>query len=299
MTDAQPIDLNKKTVFILGAGASKPYGFPLGTELKDIMATRLSNTTFQNSLIKHGLDSTLINDFAEALPRTYHPTIDIFLEKKRRFRDVGAYVIAYSILHQENSLTLFPQKNWYAHLYNLIKFEEKLPNTENIDFVTLNYDRSLEHFLNRNIHYNCPDHLIQIAESKLERLRIIHAHGSLGSYPHIGYGADLNNWDVIHQAAECIRLITDRIEDSNDFQEALSVITEAINIVFIGFGYDPTTLKLLTQGIDFSKKRIIGTTYKIQQSTRDYLENYFKGYFEFGGGDISAESFIKTFLPIT
>jgi hypothetical protein len=27
--------INKKTVLVLGAGASKPYGLPLGTELRD------------------------------------------------------------------------------------------------------------------------------------------------------------------------------------------------------------------------------------------------------------------------
>jgi len=108
MAEIQPIDLNRKTVFVLGAGASKPYGFPLGIELKDTMIANLSNAVFQVVLKKHNFDQSLIDDFVEALPRTYHSTIDIFLEKKRKYREIGAYVIAHSLLPLENSNLLFP-----------------------------------------------------------------------------------------------------------------------------------------------------------------------------------------------
>ena len=81
--EIQPIDLNKKTVFVLGAGANKPYGFPLGTELKQIMISNLSNSGCQVALKEYKLNQSLIDEFNETLPRTSHSTIDIFLEKKK------------------------------------------------------------------------------------------------------------------------------------------------------------------------------------------------------------------------
>ncbi len=37
----EPLDLTRRTVLVLGAGASKPYGFPLGNELKTLLITHL------------------------------------------------------------------------------------------------------------------------------------------------------------------------------------------------------------------------------------------------------------------
>ena len=294
MVEIQPIDLNKKTVFVLGAGANKPYGFPLGTELKQIMIKNLSNSDCQRALKEYKLNQLLIDEFIEALPRTYHSTIDIFLEKKK-FRKLGAYLIAYSLLPLERYSRLFPQHNWYSRLYNIIDFDHDKPKAENIVFVVLNYDRSLEHFLYKNIQYNCPDNLIQFAESKLKSLRIIHAHGSLGRYPQVPY-EDKHGEDVIRSAAENIRIASDRLEDSNDFRNAQEAISNAFNIVFIGFGYDPTTLHLLVQDFDMSEKRILGTGFQLGNSERERLDKFFKGKMEIGANGTTAEKFVQEFL---
>jgi hypothetical protein len=295
----KPIDLNKKTVFVLGAGASKPYGLPLGTELKTSMIASLNDEVFKVILARQGFDQSLINDFSEALPRTYHPTIDVFLEKKTKFRKIGSYVIAHTLLPMENEKMLFPQTNWYEHIYNVLNFTEDIPNTENITFVTLNYDRSLEHFLHKNIQYNCDDNYVKNAETKLSKIKIIHAHGSLGQYPNVKYGANATTGNILSNAAEGIRITSDHLEGSNDFRQAQIEIKDAHNVVFLGFGYDPITLKLLIKDIDLLNKRVVGTAMNIEQGKRKNIESVFKGIIELGSDSMSALDFLRNWLPKT
>jgi hypothetical protein len=299
MAEIQPLDLNRNTVFILGAGASKPYGLPLGLDLKQLMLNNLSNPGCQHTLIQHGFETSLVEDFVESLSGTYHPTIDIFLEKKKKFRSLGSYLIAYTLLPMETRPNLFPQRDWYGHLYNVIDFEHELPHTDKITFVSLNYDRSLEHFLTRNIHYNCPDHAIQNAQSKLKLIKIVHAHGSLGPYPKIPYGNIPDHVDVLNTAANGIRIVSDRLQDSDDFKNAQFAIGQASNIVFIGFGYDPTTLKILmSSATNLDNQRILGTAFKLSEPERNAVSEFFNNRIEIAPSDWKANGFIKAILPV-
>lgn len=300
MAEIQPLDLNKKTVFILGAGASNPYGLPLGVDLKNQMLANLSIRACRKILIDHGFESALVEDFLESLSGTYHPTIDIFLEKKRKFRALGSYLIAYTLLPLETHNNLFPQRDWYGHLYSAINFEHELPHTDKITFVSLNYDRSLEHFLAKNIHYNCPDDTIQNAQSKLERMNIIHAHGSLGSYPQISYGNKPDDSKVLSTAANGIRIVSDRLQDSDDFKNAQFAIVQASNIVFIGFGYDHTTLKMLMSSTtNLDNKRILGTVFQFGKPERDAVTEFFNDKIEIAPPGWVANGFINAILPVT
>ena len=143
------------TVFILGAGASKPFGFPLGPELKSHMLEQTNNAATRKSLVSLGFDESLINAFRDALRYGVHPTVDVFLERKQNFRELGSYLIASTIMPMESHGALFPQKDWYGFLFKRLAFESDMPHVSQLSVVTLNYDRSLEHFLTINIDYNC------------------------------------------------------------------------------------------------------------------------------------------------
>jgi hypothetical protein len=299
MTEIQPIDLNKKTVFVLGAGASHPYGFPLGMELVSKINLHFVGTNCSTALTKNGFELSMINKFSEALSRTDIPTIDSFLEKKRKFRSLGAHTIAFTLLPFENENTLFQIKDWYTHLYNAINFENAKPDIGKITFVSFNYDRSLEHFFNKAIEYNCADDLTQCAVHKCENLEIIHAHGSFGEYPQTPYGInpEIDN-ETFHKAAESIKIPSDQLEDSHEFTNAKTAISQADNIIFIGFGYDPTTLKRLTENIDCAKKRILGTAFQIHSVKRNNITNFFKNKIELASDDMTADSFLHAYLPL-
>lgn len=295
----QPLDLTeKRTVFVLGAGASKPYAFPLGSELKSKIIDYLPHTAFKGLIQERGFSKSLLDDFAEALAGTNLPTIDIFLEKKPSFRQIGAYAIAYTLFKFENHHQIFPYRDWYGHIYNILNFENNSPDTGKITFVTLNYDRSLEYFLSKSPKFNCSENKMDIAHEKLQKLSIIHAHGSLGHYPDVQFGLEPTPASLV-EAVKGILIVSDKLEDSKDFITAKQAIFDADNIVFIGFGYDRLTMKkLIPKPKDFGNKRLLGTVFNLPKSSRDFIEEYFNGKFEITPDhDISAEGFIKQIFP--
>ena len=131
------------------------------------------------------------------------------------------------------------------------------------------------------------------------RLDIIHAHGSLGPYPEISYGHKPTDRDSLRRAAEGIRIASDRIEDSDDFAAAQLAIHGAYNLIFIGFGYDSTTLQLLMSRVSATKllrKRILGTLFHLDQSTINRITGFFKNKIEVSTAN--AYDFIQTILPL-
>jgi len=107
--------ITKPTVFVFGAGASMPYGFPSGRQLvEQIYCTALGNfkETSNNKWINSGLISAprireILNDmygasevgkFGKALRLSQQISIDAFLEHRAEFTDIGKLTIALFIL---------------------------------------------------------------------------------------------------------------------------------------------------------------------------------------------------------
>lgn len=229
-----------------------------------------------------GFNNYLTNEFHTALKYTYHPTIDIFLEKKKIFREIGAYVIARTLIAYENDNNLFPHRDWYGDIFNIFNFESEIFEPSYPSFVSLNYDRSFEHFLNKNIDYNCQDEKVELCHKKRLEIKIVHAHGSLGKYPDVPYGLDANDTSIVNNAAENIRIVSDRLDDSPDFQEARQIISNAANVVFFGFGYDKITLSKLLGEPDLSSKTFYGTGINITPEIKTMLQNKFPDNFVLG-----------------
>ncbi|OVE76759.1 hypothetical protein BVX97_00480 [bacterium E08(2017)] len=275
------------TALILGAGASAPYGFPLGPELKNRLLEQTANGQTQTLLQELGFDLKLLRLFSDALRYGTHPTVDVFLEKKTSFRDIGSFLIALTLIPLESPQALFPQKDWYGDLFNTLNLEG-LSNTDNLSIVTLNYDRSLEHFLFNNIEYNCPDILMEQAHKNREKIHIVHAHGSLGNYPDVGYGISSSNKDAIRSAADSIKIISDHLADSDDFADAKDSIKRAERIVIIGFGYNQVTLDALLADVASDGRAIYGTAYKLDNKDRERVEDFFNGNISLGSQNQTA-----------
>lgn len=291
--DIPQLELGARTVFILGAGASSPYGFPLGSELKNQMIATCSSGRAIRELTKAGFDQEELTNIVRALRGTYHPTIDIFLEKKASFRTLGAHLIAFTLLPHEEHNALFPQNDWYGFLYGLLDFESETPDTSLISFVTLNYERSLEHFLRKNIDFNCPDRLMDLANQKLSQIEIVHAHGSLGAYPDVPYGQKPDA-AVLQTAAERIRIVSDSLDDSDDFRRARSLICEAASVICLGFGYEPRTMAMLFEDTDPADKRVYGTSFQLTDEREQNALEFFADKIHFSGRNIPADPFLRT-----
>ena len=105
---------------------------------------------------------------------------------------------------------------------------------------------------------------------------------------------------MLSNAAKGIRIVSDKLEDSDDFNLAKNAILSADNIIFIGFGYDPLTLeKLISDPNNMDDKRILGTTFGLQASSIVFLQEYFQGKFEFTAKTLDAEKFTKQILPLS
>lgn len=269
-------DENKKTVFIVGAGASVPYGYPTATELRnDILklkdGIRRDYIEALYSLYAHEYRimsqqhferdfATFVTDFAEA----GSSTIDKFLiEQTKYYQTLGKYVIAHAILSRENHSSLFSNaQNWCHYIWNYITNQngnDPCALNPKFGFITFNYDMSLE-ILFQKFYRKLYASKIKTNDVKefLDKLPIVHVHGCLmrksydlpvGKYCEmIGLNETTRAFDI--SDASCgIRLIDNRMSE-DVAEKAYQMIDGAENVVFLGFGFDLTNV----EKINFTKR---------------------------------------------
>jgi hypothetical protein len=180
------------TVLVLGAGASCPYGFPTGKELKVEICNAFSKPEaegcqFLSANTNHSADEFL--QFGNAFLKSGQSSVDAFLEHRPEFLEVGKLAIAYCLIPREDEERLYQADekrggDWYGYLSEKLNatFEE-FGNNE-LSIITFNYDRSLEHFLLNSLHYSHGKKFEECAET-LAKIPIIHVYGQLGEskYP--------------------------------------------------------------------------------------------------------------------
>ncbi len=116
-------------VLVLGAGASSPYGFPVGDEL--VHEALYPFGEIQGSLAADlsagGVDPKDIDAFRAALEASLVPSIDAFLETRTEYEQLGKRVIAYLLMHREDPKKLFrlerdpaQVETWYGTLFRLM-----------------------------------------------------------------------------------------------------------------------------------------------------------------------------------
>jgi len=278
--------IKTRTVFILGAGASAPFGYPTGIELRNLicgksrMASVIRALTPVNEDARWYLES--VKKFIEAFSKSSLYSIDLFLENRKEYMNIGKMMIAsYLIVHEKDERLREAQNNWYMYLYDRLKSSFEEFDANKISFITFNYDRSLEQFLFEALKNQFNKELRQCAE-KLQNIPIIHLYGKLGlldwqNREGFLYSYAGDNICRIIKAQKDIRLITEerQIEDSCEFQEAYKLIERSKRIYFLGFGFDETNLGRLN--IDLMKnKEITATAFGLDESKQRWIKNYFR-----------------------
>lgn len=252
------------TVLILGAGASKPYGFPLGKELVDKVLRLFEDETNDEIFYLLGFEKQARLEFKEALLYSSRNSVDAFLEHRFEFIEIGKAAIAMCLIPNEATDRLYNTDNWYRYLFNKMNtsFDEFQKNK--ISFVTFNYDRSLEHYLFTSLKsaYGKSD---QECSEKLNQFNIIHLHGSLSKLPWQGaaelvrpYKPDITV-EGLKLAASQIKIIHEDISNNPEFEAAQLLFESAKRIYFLGFGYDGTNINRLGIKKYITGKSMMGT----------------------------------------
>ena len=195
--------IKKKTVFVLGAGASAPYGFPLGSELYGkIWRGLLQNfperrNAFADDVREAGHFTQAETDaFANHLRTAGRESIDEFLVGHPRYKTIGKMAIARLLMPCEDDGALDfdrrpPEREvdrrWYQYCFNKLLTSANGPcslASNNLSIITFNFDRSFERALFRFAHDNCPSDdsdrakAIEMAKSMIP---VYHIHGRLGA----------------------------------------------------------------------------------------------------------------------
>jgi len=237
--------IEEETVLILGAGASKPYGFPLGYELRD-KVLEIENVEYERVfaiLDEHYDDYNDFHDFKFDLANSGHSSVDSFLEEREKWLKIGKIAIAYKLLSYESLDPLFPPNqpndHWYEVLWQKLLASSWRQFKENkINIITFNYDRSLEQYLATVISNN-----FKIRKGTAFRnLPIIHVHGNLGSYEDYGKCEH----EFIQKAANSIMIVHESYKSSKEFVKANEIIKYSKKTLFIGFGYHPQNMNKLS-----------------------------------------------------
>ena len=265
----------RKTVLVLGAGASRPYGFPLGSELLAQLRSWNTPQVVPSSLMQavapSGVERAAIVEFSGALHRSGISSVDTFLARRPDLVEVGKLLITFEIASKEadgNLHRLGNDDDWYRHLWNrLVSDADNIRDvtTSALRIVTFNYDRSLEAFMfdaaQNTFNLNQQD-----AQAFVDELQIRHVYGEIGKFhfdPAVGSPYEWRPSELAERAAG-IRIIPEARMNDGPFPEVRTWFEWAQDICFVGFGFDrlncerlnlPSVQHALAHTVDLTQSR--------------------------------------------
>jgi hypothetical protein len=299
--------IEKRTVFILGAGASCPYGFPTARGLREEILS-----SFEDRY------SEFLDGFDDAIPRALHmdtypdmltvkslldrfrlsstDSIDLFLSRNPQFARVGKIAVCLSILHAEKR-SVFREKvekrehDWYFRLFGnptreaTTKEEYHRFGDNHISFITFNYDRSLEQFLFEGLLNSFEGTDEHRARELLARIPVIHVYGrpaplpwELGDKPEgLPYGdSEFATFNLL-DAVDNIHVVHEERENP-ELERARDEIAKAERIFFLGFGYAKENLDALgIPGVLKAHHQVYGTALDAVEKEIKDIEQIFLG----------------------
>jgi hypothetical protein len=273
------------TVFIVGAGASKEVGLPIGQELTTKIASLL-NMHVEFESVKSGdpqIEEVLkrkVNEDPERwqgnrfIGSARHigeamqlaTSIDTFLESFQHDKErvlLGKLGIAKAIIRAERASKLGPTSNdtkpfningvtntWYVPLaqaiFSGISSKQVQSAFENVTFIVFNYDRCLQVFLMRALEVYFELKQSE-AQNILRRAKFLHPYGSLGSiFDGMPNRVPFGAESVdLAAAAERIATFSETLTDTELLSGIATAMQNAETIVFLGFGYHRQNFEIL------------------------------------------------------
>lgn len=294
--------INRRTVLVLGAGASNDYSFPLGYELLKRMCEDLTpgrGGTLRQQLTNLEFSSDQITNFRHALNFSGRVSVDAFLEHRLDFLEIGKAAIACELIKHERENTLFvKQPNlWYQYLYSCMYagFDEFRKNK--LAILTFNYDRSIEHYLFtalKNSFRKSDDEV----SSVLRSIPIIHLYGNLGNHPYVGTNGrcynDTIKPEVVRDCIKAIRIVAETEDEARTFGQAHKHLQEAELVCFLGFGYNEVNMKRLKLEWSHSRPAIHGSALGLVAREIANINNMFNPPIILGEPSHGIREFLRT-----
>lgn len=317
--------LSRRTVFVVGAGASCELGLPSGDGLKDKIVAALSieddgygGRRFKDASVQTAaLEMTSLEGrtrdevreslfdaaaiIADALP--YALSIDNFLDAQREDSDIvamGKIGIARAILKAERESKLGPAKtqrklrlqeldtnihkpvidSWHLRLIQLLtagKPVGEMPAIfDDAAFIVFNYDRCIEHYLAGALqrYYHVDEDAVR---ATMRGIKIVHPYGKVGALPwqedqkRVPFGGSASQ--SLLEVADSLRTFTESVE-SGVANDVKSTMRDAQTLVFMGFGFLPQNVDLLTvRDSQSNAERVFFTTKGISDSDVSIVED--------------------------
>jgi hypothetical protein len=293
--------IEKRTVFVLGAGASRPYGFPTAVMLRSQILSHFQDQYLEflgGAGEKIGATRTAngypslrdAQHFWECFDLSSTKSIDLFLSRNPQFEKVGKMAICLNILHAEKDSRFREQvekteaeHDWYFYLYDRLTREatgkeDYCRFAENcVTFVTFNYDRSLEHFLFTSLLHSFGGIDEQKAKEELNKSPVIHVYGKPAPLPWeqddeqkvLQYAKHVDNLASIDLLGIIDNIYVVHGQRPNpNLETARRKIREAEHVFFLGFGYASENLEALgIPGVLSTGQRLYGTAMGVANVT--------------------------------
>ncbi|MGN6589679.1 MAG: hypothetical protein ACTHKE_05245 [Sphingomicrobium sp.] len=177
---------------------------------------------------------------------------------------------------------------------------------DNISVVSFNYDRSIRRFLPYALssQFGLTE---REAEDVSKRLNIFHPYGNLGPLPwEATNGTDYGAADYasLIDVAARIKTFTEQVEDGQSLTAMRQALSDARQIVFLGFGYHRQNMTLLSEGVKGSALRVFGTAKGLSEADRDvvggqtgqFIKSEYQGYTKAVLPALDCVSFIREYF---
>jgi hypothetical protein len=283
--------IDTETVLVLGAGASVPFGFPTGAELRQKLCLEMrAGHSIHELLRDSGQDTSLIGRLCEEFERSGINSIDAFIAFRPEYQKLGELAIAAALVPLEDYSKLMNvggkqgNSDWYQLLWNemLAGVSEPKDVLQNkVRFITFNYDRSLEQYLLYAIR-----HTFELDQNAafdvLRQIPIQHVYGSLGNYhPEDGFRYERYKksalLEVLSNATQTIKTVP-AVRGPID-PISVEWLSKAQRVFVMGFGFDATNCSRigLTEACSLSSRKttpreIFASAYHLTDAEKRWCE---------------------------
>jgi hypothetical protein len=272
--------ITDNVVLILGAGASKPYGYPTALELrKEIVNNYMM--TYQDYCLRFGEINQIENEpyvaeiksMIEIFKKSSTDSIDLFLTRNKQYYEHGKQIISLLLANYELESRFREDMDdrkydWYTELFNMMTKEIINPEEINkfsdnkLSVITFNYDRSFEYYFYESLSHSFTSKRNEIKKI-MTNFKIIHLNGKLAPLPwESNNGIYYKNQLMLQNCdeySENINIIYD--ERKGNELEIKTLLNSANRIFFLGFGYGKENINALgmDETIFQQGQRIYGT----------------------------------------